>query len=118
LTAWKLPLPLGSIEVPCLVSADLLWVAVLFRNVCWGFRQTMELSSITVRVLQYAVWVGIAGLSVWCVRDPLAGKPKGKFRLSPSKRRIIFDAQTNDCCEKKTSEIGLRGKKHQKISDP
>jgi hypothetical protein len=37
---------------------------------------------------------------------------------SPSKRRIIVNGQTNYRCEKKTSEIGLCGKEHQKISDP
>src|ERR1035438_4180433 len=32
--------------------------------------------------------------------------------------RIIVNGQTNYRCEKKTSEIGFRGKEHQKISDP
>src|ERR1035437_5122761 len=49
------------------------------------------------------------------VRYRSVGRLKRKFRLSPSKRRIIVNGQTNYCREKKTSEIGLRGKRHQKI---
>jgi hypothetical protein len=45
-------------------------------------------------------------------------KVKTEIPASPSKRRIIVNGQINYRCEKKTSEIGLRGKEHQKISDP
>ena len=45
-------------------------------------------------------------------------KVKTKIPASPSKRRIIVNGQTHYRCEKKTSEIGFRGKEHQKISDP
>jgi hypothetical protein len=43
---------------------------------------------------------------------------KTEIPASPSKKRIIVNGQTNYRCDKKTSEIGFRGKEHQKISDP
>jgi hypothetical protein len=43
---------------------------------------------------------------------------KEDFPLISSERRIIYNGQTNSCSEEKTSEIGLRGGRHQKISDP
>jgi hypothetical protein len=48
----------------------------------------------------------------------IGGKVKTAIPVSPSKRRIVVNGQTNYGSEKKTSEIGLCGKEHQKISDP